>query len=59
MGIRDVSLPGERDLWRDQEFRSESVAGLPFVYVAHLTFKFLPRKQPQPRPKCTQETSTR
>ena len=31
MGIWDVSLPGERDLWRDLEFRSDSVVSLSFV----------------------------
>ena len=44
MGIRDVSLPGKRDLWRDLEFRSQSVVSLSFVYVGHLTFKFSPSK---------------
>ena len=44
MGIWDVSLPGERDLWRDLEFRSDSVVSLSFVYVGHLTFKFSPSK---------------
>ena len=38
MGIQDVSLPGERDLWRDLEFRSQSVVSLSFVYVYHLTY---------------------
>ena len=51
MGIRDVSLPGERDLWRDLEFRSESVVSLSFVYVGHLTFKFSPSKTAPIAPK--------
>ena len=51
MGIRDVSLPGERDLWLDLEFCSESVVRLSFVYVGHLTFKFSPSKTAPIAPK--------
>ena len=51
IGIRDVFLPGERDLWRDLEFRSELVVSLSFVYVGHLAFKFSPSKTAPIKPK--------
>ena len=46
-----ASLPRERDLWRDLEFRSELVVSLSFVYVGHLAFKFSPSKTAPIKPE--------